>query len=698
MAGQQRIVVPFTGHVIGEGFNSETVERVGTGLVVGATGNDPQAPGQAAVFKFQMLTSQSSLEKALNIGAELDARYALFSAGGKFSFAENSAVNTTSTYILASCMITNALRFGSDFTPNAAAKPLIASGDFVGFKRAFGDRFTQALRTGGEFHAVVRVTSSNVEHQRRISASLHAEMNGLTTSFSFKGSLETAEKDTSSHTEVDIQVHQTGGVGQQVQIPGTDADRIRDHMNRFATAAHANAAAYEAELLTYDTLALPFPPPEELEDRRRALEDCLDRRQRYWSVISDLTFAQSEDAPKFFENLPSPETLVTLQNTFRSILNDLMSHARKVSNGSIPPEIFVAKNEPPLPRFKRRTTGSFASWWTRAKTNDPTLLKDERSLIDRIAGAAAPMLTVPIDQATAETMERAADLIEHLDLTSDPPIRSIAALPKMIDARLRTLSGSHTDLEDLTGLEDFTRLESFFNGFGRLRNIQALSSAAGLRELALWGNDIVDLGLVRALTALEELHVQGNSIASLEPIRGLKNLGILCIASEDFTEAIGESPPTGFMDNPITDASALADLPRLSNSLVSANRLKLKVFDEEGKPSQTGTATRIGKSNRFQFVPDGGGQADQLLVTGLREFDDLFAVPSPIVVVVVRFQNGGSGIACTKVGDQSAFMSIEEITELLFGGSDLTFDIGALALQVSVVTGFPPVTLEVTPA
>lgn len=52
MAGQtvparQRIVVPFTGQVIGEGFNSDTAERVGTGLSVGRVGEDPVAPGRA---------------------------------------------------------------------------------------------------------------------------------------------------------------------------------------------------------------------------------------------------------------------------------------------------------------------------------------------------------------------------------------------------------------------------------------------------------------------------------------------------------------------------------------------------------------------------------------------------------------------------------------------------------------------------
>ena len=50
------------------------------------------------------------------------------------------------------------------------AQRLIGAGDIDGFKQAFGDRYPQALPTGGEFHGVVRVTSSRTEHQQRIAA------------------------------------------------------------------------------------------------------------------------------------------------------------------------------------------------------------------------------------------------------------------------------------------------------------------------------------------------------------------------------------------------------------------------------------------------------------------------------------------------------------------------------------------------
>jgi hypothetical protein len=112
-----------------------------------------------------------------------------------------------------------------------------------------------------------------------------------------------------------------------------------------------------------------------------------------WSAISDLTFAQSEDAPLIFENLPSRETLLRLQNEFRRVLNQLMAHARQVATGSIAPAFFVATDEPVRPVFKRRTSGSFASWWTRAKTNE---------LWDATRNGAALVVLVRCESETAD--------------------------------------------------------------------------------------------------------------------------------------------------------------------------------------------------------------------------------------------------------------------------------------------------------
>jgi len=53
-------------------------------------------------------------------------------------------------------LVTNAIRFGSGFQPNAVAAPLIAYGDEKFFKTASGDRFTQALHRAENSRASAR--------------------------------------------------------------------------------------------------------------------------------------------------------------------------------------------------------------------------------------------------------------------------------------------------------------------------------------------------------------------------------------------------------------------------------------------------------------------------------------------------------------------------------------------------------------
>jgi hypothetical protein len=753
---RQRIVVPFDGHVISQGFNSDTGERVGTGLVASTVGDDPLTGGQIGDFRFRMLTSQASLEKALNISAEIEARYALFSGGAKFDFAESSALNTASTYVLASCTVQNALRFGSGFAPTDPADRLIAAGDIDGFKRAFGDRFTQGLRTGGEFYAVVRITSSSTQHQSKIAASLHGELNGFISSGGFSAALTTAQSDASSHTELEIQVHQTAGVGDQLQIPGTDAEHmpreIIQHMNRFARAAHEHAAAYEAELVTYDTLALPFPPLMELEDRRVVLEDCLVRRQRYFSAISDLEFAQLPDASLIFQDLPPQEELVRLQNDLRSVVSALMDHARKVSTGAIPPQLFVASPDPleRLPRLSRRTptSSSFATWWAKFKRDDPSLLQDERFLIHRIMANVVPMLSVPPETAPPETIERAANTITRLSVKvpsigpgSPQPLlghfepefqRSVASLSNMIAAPLNSFGAFETGLESLAGLETFSRLERLEAGFCRnLRDINTIVSISGIEELDITAAPIDDLSPLQGVTGLEELFIAGHGIRSLEPLKNSHALRVLSISkihrppslertapgpvgggtvhltNTKIRMAWGDERDDGLIEAPIVDASALAKLPRLSNPFTSADTLRLEIslfvnnrdFTDAGisfdpfapgsalsevtkvplePPSESGwlifgssgLATRIGRTDRFLFTPEGDDADMEMRIMALFELSTEpyrmaggdspmgFRVPGigpdPMVVTALAVR-GVSGLL-TRIADKHGFV------------------------------------------
>lgn len=670
----QRIVVPFDGHIIGQGFNSQAMERVGTALAPRSQGDDPVADGQQAVFRFRMITSQSSLERELNFSADLDARYGLMSGGAKFAFAKNQAVNRSSTYILASCIVTNALRFGKDFSPTPNAAPLIQAGDREQFRRAFGDRFTEALRTGGEFHALIRMTSSKSATQQKIAASLHAELNGFAAGGSFSAALSTAQSDTSASTEIEIEINQTAGQGQQLQIPGSDAASVRAHMNNFARFVKEHPSAYEAELVTYDTVALPFPPVIENEQKRDVLIDCLARKQRYWSAISEIRFAMSEVGAPMFVDLPPRAELLALEQAFTRILNELMDHTRKVSIGAIPPAFFVAQNEPPVPQFKRPATQPFAQWWERR--DDLNLFIDERTIIRRVGDAAREFLLVPPSHAKPELVERAAARVEKLDLSwrstfdPDPPLTTLESLPKIFSGPLRELRASRTRLRNLKGLEIFSRLEFLDVGGCMLEDITALSEVNGLRQLFIGGNRITSLEPLRKQLGLQLLALSGNSVQDLEPLRNLQSLEFISIASGTQQDSEDGDPPPPIVlsgSNPITDARALGNIERLSCPLTKANRMKLRRLGPDGTTQiDEGIITRMSNTSRYRYESDSGAPFQICSFGGCVRWVQLDVLGGPVVFMALYWPElQQCSIAGTHPADATAPLPGSKVAQML---------------------------------
>lgn len=349
----QIIRTPFDDHEIGQGFNVDTRERVGTALTVATVSEDPNANGQIVRTSFQTVTTQESLVEALGISVSADARYGLFSGDAKLSFAQSNAVNSFSSFVAGRCEVHNATRHGHGFTLTEDAKPLLS--DAKKFRSAFGDMFVRSLKTGGEFYVIARITSASEAHQSKIAASLQAEYNGLVASGSFKAAFDKAMSETSSQTEVTVVMSQAGGIGGQASFTGPDATKVLERLSQFPQSVHDHPVGYEAELATYDTIPIAFPSPEENEDRDLVLADCLTQKTRYLRALSDLQFAQGPNGPVFFEDLPPIDQLAAMEQQYRTTLNGLMAHAIKVATGKMsPPQLFVANPTPRPVTFKKR--------------------------------------------------------------------------------------------------------------------------------------------------------------------------------------------------------------------------------------------------------------------------------------------------------------------------------------------------------
>jgi hypothetical protein len=352
---QQIIVIPFSGQLIGQGYNSETGESVGTALDVDSVFEDASTDAQDASTGFELATTQDSLLETLGVAASADVRVGLFAGGAKMAFSQDHAVNSSSTYIAGRSFVQNAIRHGKGFRLTAEAKALLAAGDMVNFKKAFGDRFVRSLNTGGEFCIIARITSVSEEHQSKLAASLHGEYNGLVTSGEFQASLNTANKETHGQTDVTVKMFQSGGQGSQVSFTGQDATAIIDRFKALPEFVHQHASGLQAELASYDTIPVPIPSPEEREDRVIVLNDCAAQKKGFLRTISDLQLALEPNGRLLFDDLPSPDLLSQMQGQYRDALSGLMALAIGVSTGRIePPRLFVASPTPPAIHFKKK--------------------------------------------------------------------------------------------------------------------------------------------------------------------------------------------------------------------------------------------------------------------------------------------------------------------------------------------------------
>jgi hypothetical protein len=185
-------------------------------------------------------------------------------------------------------------------------------------------------------------------------------------------------------------------------------------------------------------------------------------------------------------------------------------------------------------------------------------------------------------------------------------------------------------------------------------------------------------------------------------------LGIVSVASADglllssahIGPVVDFDPFAGFLDNPIENARALAELPRLANPLTSADQLRLRLFEiffdesenlTRPQPRASGVATRVRDTNRFQFLPDGGGEGELIMLMGLTEWNNFLDFPAPVIVSGVHFPRQGVGVACTRPDDRSAALPVGELVDFWLG-SGVDFDAKFLT------GGSPHLFLEVEPA
>lgn len=607
----------YNGEDIGMGFNSDTGLAIGTCLDFTPPSGDLSQEAESDVT---IVTSHEDLMSKLHMAAELEGHYAFSSASGKVDFATSSQYNSSSTFVVARMVLANTVSRGRNFKLKPEFQHLLDT-DPASFNRAFGDSFVRAQYKGGEFYAVMRITSVDSKTESSLAVSLQADVQGGVAGGSFKGDLETANKSDKSRSEFTAKFYQKGGAGEGEIGTTLDVNEIKARLHNFPNAVTSHPFPYFIEVATYDTVPLPLPSKEQQDDFLLALSDADAKKLKYLQARNDCDFAAQ--SPEYFFDPPTPAVLHGMSAIYTQLVNAVIAHALGVSRGNIPPSLFdPSRLTPPLTEptliLRKRDVGlegSFADFWV--NKDNPATRKSDRDLTVDIGMLAADQLndfsTIadpggdPLKTARlqGEALARVIASFRAYDwdhagthMADRGPLQSLSSLPNMLPRTIQSLSFQQNAIQDTKGLDQFSAL-SFLNlSHNAIGSIAELGSLTALRDLQIVDNAVSDLGPLATCTSLETLDISGNNIADLTPLgscKALRNLTLFGTAL--FVDGVAR--PTG---NPITNALALANVPGMANPFTIGSVLSVRFGTlTDGPAAQfTGTATRIASSHSFR--------------------------------------------------------------------------------------------------
>ena len=648
-------VLAYNGEDIGMGFNSDSGLAIGTALDF----DEPsRLSGQEAKATAEIITTHESLMESLGVSAEAQGRYGFASASLKVDFSKSTSYNSVSTFVVAKMVVNNQVVRGRNFRIKQDAKDLLTASQFDAFSRAYGDSFVRGQFRGGEFFAVLRITSLDTAVQTDLAVTLQAEINGVIAGGSFSGKFNAHKDQSQSRAELHVVFYQKGGEGEEEIGTTMTVDEVKDRLKSLPTAVANHPFPYEIEVATYDTVPIPIPTKVQQEAFLVATADADRQRLAYLQKYNDFTFAAEH--PEFFENPAPSAELQAAAQAYARATDAATRHAVRLSRGEIdPPQLFdPATADPPLQfptlELHRRiggVEGSYADWYE--KRNQPGILSDDRKLVNQIAFAVAGridnlegIVDPGGDELKTEHLrgEALAQVVSELDkftiewYPENMGITSIAHLPTMIArGRLAELSitGRNNDgaLMSLQGIEQLEKLEHVNVSGNRIGQLEPVAGLTFLRGLDVSDNDVSDVAPLGRCPNLESLNIGGNRIADISPLAAAKNLKTLCLTDVKFT-IWPDTKPVGHLmakteygvwsvethDNPLQVATGLEDIQGIANPFLSLHQFKVRWgVVKDGPDAQFyGTAARIGLSPKFAVH----------LVRGTETLDDEWSLVS----------------------------------------------------------------------
>lgn len=432
MANQRTI--PFSdGMELGLGIDDLTGE-VGSLAAVTYTKATPAVgdEGMVARYDTNLVQTAEQMYSAVGVNVAAEGRYGLFSAEGKFTFVEESRFSSTATFLVARADIQRSFTRIQDPVPVADAQQLVRDGKQQTFRKRYGDFFIRGVKSGGEFIAIISITSSTIETERKLAASLKAGFDGLVASGSLSAEMREEQARMRAESNIRVTIYQRGGSGDQISYAAT-VEEVLERLRTFAKSVQENPKAYSVQAASYETLVFPDAPNWfDIAKAQQVLEDCMRKRLQLLTARNDLEAVLLH--PEHFETPPDRGTLSRWSTEVTATLNALDVHTSKVIN-SISEAQFFALELPDSFAIPRRIQHStlFAEVFTHSHYADEWqgIPGFSQKLAVGRYDSAENQLLVGNDQISSVKVPEGLGvrLYEHswfqgrtLDLTADTPV------------------------------------------------------------------------------------------------------------------------------------------------------------------------------------------------------------------------------------------------------------------------------------
>ncbi|MGN9812826.1 MAC/perforin domain-containing protein [Micromonospora sp. BQ11] len=481
MSAQERNIPFRDGMALGYGVDDLTggvgsLRAVDFTVATAAEGDD----GMGADYDTSLTYTAEQMYNSLGISVSAEGRYGLTSVEGKFSFAEKSRFDSTSTFLVARADVTNAFKRVEQPMPVEDARALVASGRMDVFRKRYGDLFIRGVKSGGEYFAVLAITSKSTENQRELGVALKASFDGVAAGGSVSASLQSTVSELRRVCDVRVSVYQRGGSGEQISYTG-DVDAVMARLKTFASSIQENPRAYSVQLAPYDTLIFEDSPNWfDIQLQRDVLDDSLKKRLELLTIRNDLDLVMLH--PEYFDSPPDRATLTEWGVAVTETLNRLNRHVSRVIDDLSAAEYFALELPGGLlipPRLQHSSTqaeifthAGYAAEWQgipgRSQKLTPGWYDDAKGQIlvgnDQISGLKVPEglavrayehgwfqgafidFTADAPAVPMEWNDRISSLVVYPVADGPPKVSHVVALDSLWNRQLVLQIGGYPDL------------------------------------------------------------------------------------------------------------------------------------------------------------------------------------------------------------------------------------------------------------